>query len=215
MINIININNFSNRLVHKTTVDFNHRIVSKPVFIMQYDKTLPIIEATLLFNSQPYTLPENAKVTMRWSKPDKTFAIINPLGCDSTRRKLYFEVSENMAYFYGDHNPIIELSIDNMQAGTSYILVTVEKNPVQISDIKSTNEYIDLDAAVQRAEEAVTYLDNYKETIMDESTEIINQKTQEAVQQISSAINTFEVGADNQEKPSDNLILGGIFYKKI
>ena len=215
MINAININNYSDRLIHKTAVDFNHRIVSKPVFIMQYDKTLPIIEATLLFNGQPYYLPDNASVTMRWGKPDKTFSIIEPIGCDSTRQKLYFEVTENMAYFYGDHNPIIELVIGDMQAGTSYILVTIEKNPVQITDIKSTNEYIALDKAVKESQDAVEYLNQYKDAIVEESTEIIDQKTQEAVQQISSAINTFEVGADNQEKPSNNLILGGIFYKKI
>lgn len=142
------------RIKHITKVDFMNNLIMKPIRVVQYDNNLPIVEAELFMDGEPYTLPQNAEVRIRWGKKDHTFIIKEIMGCDESRRKVYFEVDNQMTYFSGPANPILELKIDNRTAGSSYIYFNVDRNPVQDSDIESEVEYTDLGEYVELAQEA-------------------------------------------------------------
>ena len=142
------------RIKHTTKVDFMNNLIMKPIRVVQYDNNLPIVEAELFMDGEPYTLPQNAEVRIRWGKKDHTFIIKEIMGCDESRRKIYFEVDNQMTYFSGPANPILELKIDDRTAGSSYIYFNVDRNPVQDSDIKSEVEYTDLGEYVELAQEA-------------------------------------------------------------
>lgn len=96
-------------------------------------------------------MPANADMSVRFGKPDGTFVIKNVLGCDSDRKCVYFDFDEQMSYFFGVFNPILELKIGNKIAGSSSITFTIEKNPVQETDIKSSSEYLDLEKKINEA----------------------------------------------------------------
>jgi hypothetical protein len=127
----------------------------EPVHLVQYDKSLPIIACKLFQGGYSYTLPENAECEVRWGKPDHTFVYKPVLGCNENRNIVYFDVDEQMSYFYGLHTPIIELKINDKIAGSSYIKVMIDKNPIQEGDIESHCEYYDFDEAVRKVEEAL------------------------------------------------------------
>ena len=137
-----------NKILHKTSVDFASREIKKPIHLVQYDKELPIIEVSLYLNKEPYVIPDDFDVKMRWNKNDRTFSYKNVLGCDVTRTKVYFDVDEQMTYFHGKCDPIIELyfPMENGEydkAGSSSIPVIIDRNPIQETDIESFKKYID------------------------------------------------------------------------
>ena len=66
-----------------------------------------------------------------------------------------------MSFLHGPVNPILELSfVDGggvpQRAGSSPIAIEIERNPIQETDIESTNEYVELNQAVIDAQAAVT-----------------------------------------------------------
>lgn len=144
----------TNEIVHDTKIDFRQRNTLEPVHIMQYDNNLPIIAARLFLGGYSYTLPVDAECEVRWGKKDNTFVYKPVLGCNEDRNTVYIEVDQQMTYYYGLHTPIIELKINGKTAGSSYIRVMVDRNPIQVGDIESHSEYPDLDKAVREAEAA-------------------------------------------------------------
>ena len=156
------------RVVHSTKVDFVKRIIQNPINVVQYDKSLPIIEVELFSNGYSYVLPSNADMNIRFGKKDHTFVIKPVLGCDADRKKVYFEFDEQMSYFHGQYDPILELKIGGVLAGSQSIRFNIDRNPVQITDVESHSEYPDLEEAVQeaqdaadRAEEAAASVESY------------------------------------------------------
>jgi len=211
-------NEYSNRVLHKSKVDFNQHIIVKPVFLVQYDDKLPIIEVLLQKNGVDYVLPTDAIVDILWGKPDHTYVRKHVLGCDTTRTKVYFEVDENMSYFFGMHNPIIELKINGKTAGSSYIPIDISRNPIQKTDIESHIEDTDLDEVLAQTKQYRDETAQYYESVQEASeTAITNIETaaQEAEQTVSQAINLFEIGTEKQTTPSADLVVGGIFYEKL
>lgn len=74
----------SERIVHSTSIDFKKRSVIKPIHIVQYDNSLPIIAVSMFSDGFAYTLPEGADANVRFKKPDGK-VVYNPvLGCDKT-----------------------------------------------------------------------------------------------------------------------------------
>ena len=107
----------SDKKVHRTSIDFILRNCTKEVHIVQYDKTQPIVEVELFNNEKSYSLPENAIMNLRFSKPDRTFVYKPILGCNKDRNIVYFDIDQQMSFLYGKVNPILELILDDTIEG--------------------------------------------------------------------------------------------------
>ena len=140
------------KIVHYTYSDMSNRQITRPVHLVQYDDALPIIAVKLYNDGQEYTIPSNATVNIRCGKADGKM-IYNPaLGCDSSRHIVYFEVTKQMTAIAGDMVPVIEIETGNGSACSGAIALSIDYNPVQNDNIRSTNEYL---TAKQYAEQAV------------------------------------------------------------
>lgn len=145
----------TDRIIHKAKVDFSQRCMQqKTIHIVQYDKSLPVIAVELFLNGSTYMLPANADVKIRWSKRDKTFVYKNVLGCDENRQIVYFDVDEQMTFFNGPCNPILEVIISGNKAGSSSMPFEIDRNPIQVGDIESHSIYPELEVMIEKAEEA-------------------------------------------------------------
>lgn len=143
----------ANRIIHSSSVDFVTRMaLGQPVHVVQYDNKLPIIEVLMYKSGEEYMIPEGAEASVRVGKKDRTFVINPVLGCDSTRKKLYIEITQQMVAIWGDLYPVIEIVVDNKLACSSSIHIMVDKNPVQEGDIESANEFKQLVEYVGEAE---------------------------------------------------------------
>lgn len=142
------------RIIHVTEVDFNSRTsVFRPVHVVQYDNQLPILEVTLHNNGQDYVLPSGAYSNIRFRKKDSKVVLNPALGCSQDRKKLYFEITQQMAMDSGEFHPIIEVILgSNQVAGSSSIHVIVDRNPIQYGDVESTDEMKTLESYVSDAE---------------------------------------------------------------
>lgn len=132
----------ANQIVHTTGVDLNARpSIFKPIHIVQYDVSIPIIAVELYNNGNEYAAPSSANANIRFRKKGGTVVYNPALGCSTDRKILYFEVTRQMVADYGDFKPIVELKIGETVAGSSAITVVVDKNPIQDGDIESSDEY--------------------------------------------------------------------------
>jgi hypothetical protein len=156
----------SYRIVHYSSVDFSYRIIDRPIHIVQYDKEIPIIAVSLYLNGRPYVLNQDMEVKIRWSKPDRTFIYKNILGCNQPRNIVYFEVDEQMSFYPGKCEPIIELFIVTegvaKKAGSSPIYIEIDRNPIQTTDLESISEYSDIELVIIEAKEAIANLNVFK-----------------------------------------------------
>lgn len=127
-------------IVHTTSVDFTSRQISKPVYLVQGDITLPIIAVELNKDGQSYVVPNNADVNIRLNKKDGTY-IYNPaLGVDSSRTIVYFEVTEQTAVVAGEFDPEIEIVVNDTLAGSSKFKLIIERQAIQEGMIESSSE---------------------------------------------------------------------------
>lgn len=173
----------TDRITHKAKVDFSQRCVQKTIHIVQYDKSLPVIAVELFLNGAEYVLPSHADVKVRWGKRDRTFIYKDTLGCDASRHIVYFDVDEQMSFFYGPCNPILEVIISGNKAGSSIIPFEIDRNPVQEGDLESSNEYVDLNKTVQEAKDA-------RDEILSTMTRYYNkQETDEKIGDLGDTVN--------------------------
>ena len=141
------------KIIHTTGIDFNARpSIFKPVHIVQYDVTIPIIAVELYNNGNEYAAPSGASANIRFRKKGGTVVYNPALGCSSDRKIIYFEVTRQMVADYGDFKPIVEMKIGENVAGSSAITVIVDKNPIQDGDIESSDEYTALNEYVEAAQ---------------------------------------------------------------
>ena len=168
-------------IVHETKVDFKQRCIQKPIHVVQYDKTMPIVKVKLEMNGYSYHIPANMDIYIRWGCPDHTFVVKPVLGKDEDHDDIiYFDVDEQMTYFHGQYSPILELRYslgegEYKLAGSSPIPFIIDRNPVQEHDIQSaarlllsqvayTGSYLDLKDAPGGTDGSATSLerlDNY------------------------------------------------------
>lgn len=173
----------TDRITHKAKVDFSQRCVQKTIHIVQYDKSLPVIAVELFLNGAEYVLPSHAYVKVRWGKRDRTFIYKDALGCDASRHIVYFDVDEQMSFFYGPCNPILEVIISGNKAGSSVIPFEIDRNPVQEGDLESSNEYIDLSKTVQEAKDA-------RDEILSTMTKYYNkEETDKKLEDLGNTVN--------------------------
>lgn len=140
---------------HTTTVDIGDlRKLSKPIHLMQYDKSLPEIEVHITKDGQEYTIPSGYSATIRWGKPDKH-------GCTATGTvsgsTVTFLVTEQMACVAGINKVTVEIvESDSSQAGTAKFEVIVDSNPIGDNTIVSDSEIADIQKAIEAGQNAVT-----------------------------------------------------------
>ena len=140
---------------HTTTVDIGDlRTLSKPIHLMQYDKSLPEIEVHITKDGQEYTIPSGYSATIRWGKPDKH-------GCTATGTvsgsTVTFQVTEQMACVAGRSEVTVEIvESDSSQAGTAKFEVIVDSNPIGDNTIVSDSEIADIQKAIEAGQNAIT-----------------------------------------------------------
>jgi hypothetical protein len=133
---------------HTTTVDIGDlRTLSKPIHLMQYDKSLPEIEVHITKDGQEYTIPSGYSATIRWGKPDKH-------GCTATGTvsgsTVTFQVTEQMACVAGRSKVTIDIvESDSSHAGTAKFEVIVDSNPIGDNTIVSDSEIADIQKAIE------------------------------------------------------------------
>lgn len=143
----------ANKIVHVTAVDFSARPTTfSPVRLVQYDNKLPIIEVKMYNNGLKYAAPSTATANIRFGKHG-TFVNKAALGWNDDRTSLYFEVSQQMVTQYGKFTPVIELVVGSETAASSAILVIVDKNPIQNSDVEDQTEFKTLESYVEDAKQ--------------------------------------------------------------
>lgn len=126
-------------VIHSTKVDFKKRTIQETVHIVQFDKSLPVVAVTLMYNGYSYTAPNSAEVWIRWGKRDHTY-VYKKCMISADRKTVYFDVDYQMTVIHGELNPILELIIGAKSAGSSPIPVVIDKNPIQDGDIESRVE---------------------------------------------------------------------------
>lgn len=135
-INIININDYSDRIIHETAVDVGDaRKVVSSIHIVQYDSNLPIIAVKLYKNGNPYTIPNTfTDIKVRWRSPNYHFIIADILGCNSDKNIVYFEVKPEMTTKFGNImcNLQVTKEVNNETyiGGSASMPIIIEQNPV-------------------------------------------------------------------------------------
>ena len=147
----------SERIVHKSAVDFQDRShIAASVHLMQYDKSLPVIEVELFSGGKPYIIPANADMNVRVGKPDGKKVFNAVLGCNSQRNIVYVEVTRQICAAYGTALAAIEVVITQDVAGSSYIRLDIDRNPAQDDAIESSDEYQSLSELITDAQSVLS-----------------------------------------------------------
>ena len=147
----------SERIVHKSAVDFRDRShIAASVHLMQYDKSLPIIEVELFSGGKPYIIPDNAEMNVRVGKPDGTKVYNAVLGCNSKRNIVYVEVTRQICAAYGTALAVLEVVVNKNVAGSSYIRLDIARNPAQDDAIESSDEYKSISDLVTDAQSVLS-----------------------------------------------------------
>lgn len=137
------------RIVHEVNADFIRPFMQKPVRLMQYDRSLPILAIKLYQDRAPFAINPSWNAKIRWSKPDTTIVYKDALGTNADRTIVYVELDYQMTYYYGEFNQVLELFVDeNTVAGSAYLPITIDRNPIQKVDVESTTEWQELEQAV-------------------------------------------------------------------
>lgn len=175
-------------IIHKTYANINSRNdIPRPVHLVQYDQTLPILEVSLMNGSEKYTLPSGAAVNIRLRKPDGT-CVYNPsLGVNSNRQTVYISVTSQMTAAFGDMWGVIEIVLAGAVAATATIPIHVDPNPVSDSAIESGDEYKSIRELVNDAQKAADSASNSAKAAKASETASKVSETASKNSQIASA----------------------------
>ena len=130
-----------NSIVHSTSVSLTNRSPSEPVHLVQYDDTLPMVEVSLTSNSQPYTVPSDAAVNVRLTKPDGHYVYDPAYGVSDDGQTVYIAVTVQMTAVSGKVSPIIEVVVNGTVAGTGFFVLDIDPNPIPEDAIEPTDEF--------------------------------------------------------------------------
>ncbi len=133
----------------QTTVSLDGGVVPAPIFVMQYDQTLPVAAVKLIFMQQPYSIPSGAELNVRFKKPDG-HGVYNPcLGSDENG-VVYFAFTQQMTAAPGDGMASIEITLDGVKSSIPFSVKIIE-NPVQDGKIESADEFLTLQEILAEA----------------------------------------------------------------
>lgn len=170
-------------------VDFDLRREPVPIHLVQYDKTLPILEVALYKGSVPYRLPEDAEANVRMGKRNNLIVYNPVLGCGENRDRVYIAITPQMTTQEGIFDPIVEVLVDGGLAGTSPMRLVVHRNPAQEDAIEDTSEVKILVDLVKQASESAEQARQSAEQAR-QSASIADQSAVEASKAAENAANS-------------------------
>lgn len=125
-------------IIHETSIDFVLRPVFTDVHLVQYDEGLPIVKVNLYRNGRKYILPNNVEANVRFLKSSSSSGV-SVLGCNTEKDAIYFDVKPDMTSSSGKFTFVLELVYNSnnttKRACSSPILVTIDRNPIQVRPI--------------------------------------------------------------------------------
>lgn len=136
-------------------VDFDSRALAAPVHLVQYDRTMPVLEVELYRKGEPYAVPAGADINIRMDKKDGHHIYSPALGLSADRTKAYIAVTPQMTTTAGTLYPIIEVMANGGVASTSPLRLQFDPNPVPEDAITSSDEYKTLEQIVADVNNAV------------------------------------------------------------
>lgn len=164
---------------HQTTADLTGRPPARPVHLVQYDQTLPVLAVELTYSGQPYVLPTGAAVNIRMDKRDGHYVYNPALGVDTSRTVAYIVVTQQMTTNAGEYKPILEVVVNGGVAGTASIAVCIDRNPVPEDAIESSDEYKSLQDIVNQVN-AIAAAAAQSAAVATAQTQQANQALQDA-----------------------------------
>ena len=128
-------------IVKKARADFDLRIVQQPVHLVQYDDTVSVLAVSLYKSGQPWTVPTNADVNIRMDKRDGHYVYNPALGVNEERNVVYLAITRQMTVHEGTVYPVLEVLIEDGTASTASLRLDIDRNPVPMTKITSSDEY--------------------------------------------------------------------------
>lgn len=128
-------------IVKKARADFDLRIVQQPVHLVQYDDTVSVLAVSLYKSGQPWTVPTNAEVNIRMDKRDGHYVYNPALGVNAERNVVYLAITRQMTVHEGTVYPVLEVLIEDGTASTASLRLDIDRNPVPMTKITSSDEY--------------------------------------------------------------------------
>ena len=191
--------------IKRCSVDFDLRREPPKIYLVQYDKTLPVVEVALNKGGTAYQLPEDAEVNIRMGKRNK-LAVYNPvLGCNEDRDRVYVEITTQMTTQEGAFDPILELLVGGGIAGTSPIQFIVQRNPVQDDAVEDETERKTIAEYARQASESASAAAKSAEDA-GESVRVV-QENEESIKFIQDNIEDIRQAKQNASEAADSATL--------
>ena len=152
-------------------VDFDSRALAAPVHLVQYDRTMPVLEVELYRKGEPYAVPAGADINIRMDKKDGHHIYSPALGLSADRTKAYIAVTSQMTTTAGTLYPIIEVMANGGVASTSPLRLQFDPNPVPEDAITSSDEYKTLEQIVADVNNAAASAQNSAAAAKNSETE--------------------------------------------
>lgn len=152
-------------------VDFDSRALAAPVHLVQYDRTMPVLEVELYRKGEPYAVPAGADINIRMDKKDGHHIYSPALGLSADRTKAYIAVTPQMTTTAGTLYPIIEVMANGGVASTSPLRLQFDPNPVPEDAITSSDEYKTLEQIVADVNNAAASAQNSAAAAKNSETE--------------------------------------------
>lgn len=152
-------------------VDFDSRALAAPVHLVQYDRTMPVLEVELYRKGEPYAVPAGADINIRMDKKDGHHVYSPALGLSDDRTKAYIAVTPQMTTTAGTLYPIIEVMANGGVASTSPLRLQFDPNPVPEDAITSSDEYKTLEQIVADVNNAAASAQNSAAAAKNSETE--------------------------------------------
>lgn len=139
-----------NSILFSVTAAIDNTRTSRPLQLIQYDDTLPVVAVSLTQNSKPWIPPSGATIQVRVGKPDGHFVIADALGVDENGI-VYFAVILQMTTAYGLASATLEFT-DSGVKNCAPITLEITPNPVSNESIESTDDYKSLVQILQQVQ---------------------------------------------------------------
>lgn len=108
--------------------------IVQPVDIVQGDKNLPVLAATLTVNGQRYDAPSGTTFSLKVGQPGGMSVNISPLGVDSDG-VVYFEFSPPLTSLHGEMRASVGVYLPDGGAKCSQLFdVHISRNPIPGGD---------------------------------------------------------------------------------
>lgn len=165
-----------------------------PISLMQNDNSMPVVAFTILEGNKPYIPPDSAQINICWSKPDK-HSVYNPVIGTDENGVVYFSVSQQMTAADGCGFFCLEIITGSGTKYTKNIPVYISKNPLNLENIESTDEYKTIQEIYEEAISLKIVIEGYKNDAQSAAT---NAKTSETNAKTSETnAKTSETNAKN------------------